>query len=268
MLPAGITPRSFLGNDSISYSEAATLAGCEQKWAFSYVGEREESSKSAAMALGTEMHGAIQSWWPTGEYVVESEKAAWLMARYVEHYSADQMYGMTELLEAEKPFAVPLGEPFAGHLFGFFDGLIQVQGIVPHEGLWLHEIKTMAQWTRLKQLPVDLQVSLYIWAARQSGFPVRGVMFDAIRTQQWVRGPERPTTESFERVWVQRTDDELDAAVSQMYSALALRDQLRGDDDGARAPLKNIGQNCDWCFHVSKCFGLEVTLLDESTDSQ
>lgn len=265
ILPGPLEPRAFLGADSLSYSEAATLAGCEAKWNFSYVGERPESAKSAAMARGTEMHNLVQHWWPTGEILpTEDETAAWLMERYARHYAADQQYQMVELLEVERPFAVPLGEPWDGHLFGFFDGSARVQGIVPHEGLWLYEIKTMGQWERLKQLPVDLQVSLYIYAARASGLPVRGVLFDAIRTQRWSRGPERPTSESFERVWIERTQEELDAAVEQMYSALALRDGLTGRRP--RTPLKNVGQGCSWCQHRSACFGQEVTLVDESDD--
>lgn len=263
LLPADISPRAFLGADSLSYSEAATLAGCEAKWHYSYVGEREDSPKSAAMARGSELHRLIQHWWPTGEILpTEDETAAWLLERYAQQYQSDQQYQMIELLEVERPFAVDLGAPWSGHLFGFMDGVARVQGLVPHEGLWIYEIKSMAQWTRLDQLPVDMQVSLYIWAARQSGLPVRGVIYDAVRTQRWVKGPERPTSESFQRVWVERTDDEINDAVEQMYSAIALRDGLTGRRP--RKPLKNIGQNCSWCFHQSACFGLEVTLLDES----
>lgn len=266
MILTDLSPRSFLGPDSISYSEAATLAGCEAKWQYSYVGERPESAKSAAMARGTEMHSLVQHWWATDETLeTEDETAAWLMERYVDHYYGDRQY--VELLEAERPFAVKLPAPYDGHLFGFFDGLLQVNGIAAplfqaRDGLWLYEIKTMAQWERLKQIPVDLQVSLYIWAARQSGLPVRGVLFDAIKTQRWTRGPERPTAESFERVWIERTDDELDAAVAQMHSALALRKAL-----ALRAPLKNVGQSCSWCYHRAACYGQAVTLLDESPDS-
>lgn len=261
ILPAGLEPRAFLGEDSLSYSEAATLAGCEQKWFMSYVGEREEQTKSAALARGTEMHRLTQHWAMTGEVLqTEDETSEWLLDRYVRHYagSRDQI----KMLAVEIPFAIPLGAPWDGHLFGFWDGLAEVDDLLrDRSGLWLDEKKTMKDWQRLEQLPVDLQTKLYVWTARKSGLPVRGVIFDAMRTQRWTRGPERPTAESFERVWIEPTDEEIGAAVEQMYSALALRDGLTGRRP--RRPLKNVGSHCSWCFHKAACYGQEVVLVDE-----
>lgn len=266
MIFSDLSPRAFLGPDSLSYSEAATLAGCERKWHYSYVGEREEQTKSAALARGTEMHRLTQHWWMTGEVLpTEDETSAWLLDRYVRHYAADYASGYVEMLQVEMPFALRLDAPWDGHVFGFIDGLARVN-LPGREGLWLDEKKTMANWERLNQLPVDMQVSLYIVAARAAGYPVRGVIFDAIRTQRWVRGPERPLEESFERVWVERTQSELDEAMEQLYSALALRDGLTGRRP--RTPLRNVGKGCSWCFFKAQCFGLEVQFLDDDTLAQ
>jgi hypothetical protein len=245
-------PRSFLGPDSISVSELAALARCEWAWNASYVGERPESAKSAAMARGTEVHRLVQHWRNTG-YVLASddEVSAWLIKRYAAHYAPTDRGIRT--LATELPYAVRLLAPYDGHLFGFIDGVVTT-----YDGMWLHEIKTMKDWSRLSQLPVDMQVSLYIWAARQSGLPVRGVMYDAIRTQRWVRGPERPTAESFERIWIERTDEQIDSALEQLHSALDLRWSLT-----ERAPLKNIGQACSWCPHIAACYDLAIEILDD-----
>lgn len=255
ILPADLEPRAFLGKDSLSYSEAATLMACEQKHFYSYQMEREEQTKSAALARGTETHRVLQHLWRTGEILpTEDETVAWLLDRYVQHYDG----GRLDVVAIEQPFAVSLGEPWDGHLFGFVDGLVRVDG-----ELWAMELKTMKDWQRLEQLPVDLQVSLYVWSLRQSGIPVRGVLFDAVRTQRWKRGTERPTAESFERIRIERTAEELDAAVEQLYSALALRDGLTGRRP--RVPLKNIGSHCSWCFHRAVCFNQTVNILDDDT---
>jgi hypothetical protein len=267
ILPADLSPRAFLGTDSLSYSEAATLASCEMKHFYSYQCEREEQTKSAALARGTEMHRLTQHWALTGEILPsEDETSAWLMDRYARHYAGTR--DQIKMLAVEIPFAMKLDAPWDGHVFGFWDGLAEVSGVVinddPKDGLWLDEKKTMADWRRLGQLPVDLQVSLYIARARQAGHPVRGVIFDAMRTQRWVRGPERPLVESFERVWIERSQEKLDDALEQMYSALALRDGLTGRRP--RKPLRNVGQACDWCFFKTQCYGLTVELVDESDD--
>lgn len=245
-------PRSFLGPASISVSEIGSLAACEMKWHLSYgQAERPEQSQSAAMARGTEVHRLVQHWRLTGGVLPsEDEMAAWLIGRYAEHYTHDRW----TVHAIEQPFAVKL-DGWNGHLFGFFDGLIETNA------LWLHEIKTMARWDRLAQLPVDRQVSLYIWAARQSGIPVKGVCFDAIRTHRPVR-KELPLAESFERVWIERTDEELAEAVVELESALHLRDSIQAPLH--RRPIRNVGSNCSWCSVVTDCFGIEVDVLPES----
>lgn len=257
ILPAGLEPRAFLGADSISYSELGSLARCEWAWNASYVGERPEQSQSAAMARGTELHRLVQHWGRTGEVLPsEDDTAAWLIGRYADHYAADFLH--VDVGAVEQPFAVRL-PGWDGHLFGFMDGIVMVSGLVPKEGLWIWEVKSMKDWSRLSQLPIDRQVSLYIWAARQSGLPVRGVMYDAIRTQRWVRGPERPTAESFERIWIERTDEQLADAVSELRSALTLRAGLT-----ERQPVRNIGTNCSWCFHLSSCYGQTFEFLEDA----
>ena len=67
LLPSDLSPRAFLGADSLSYSEAATLAGCEMKHWYSYQNEREEQTKSVALVRGTEVHRLVQHLWVTGE---------------------------------------------------------------------------------------------------------------------------------------------------------------------------------------------------------
>lgn len=273
MLPA-IDHRTLLGPDAISYSELSTLGQCEQKHVLSYGVEREPSEPTKAMALGTEMHRLIQLWWRTGEVAAsENDTAAWLIKRYVEHYSDNRL--KAELVAVEQSFATPL--PWGGYVFGFIDLVLRIEG-----DIWLGEIKTMGR-DSMSYLRNSHQLTIYQWAmeqaAEQFGGPTdrpRGVLLDGILTQRiadveegaaYKSGPrkgqlkKRPTVaDSFRREWITRSPQEIQRALGELFAACMVRRQLRAQ---IRPPIRNIGQACSYCFFAAECLGETVELLPE-----
>lgn len=270
LLPAFKDAREFLGRDALSYSEMQSLSHCENKWALTYnTKDREHYPGTPQMELGTELHRLLNLWWGHGAppwTETEDETAAWLMDRYDEHYMAEGAPLM--MLATNVPFAVKY---FGTWMFGWFDGIVK-----NHETgeLWVAEFKSMGNWTKLNQLPKDKQVSLYIYAARCSGYKVKGVMFDALNTTHWKTeegeiyksGPKKgqpkdfhPAADSFRREWVERDDEEMIEFLCEVESFIARRRELYWYDS---VPIRNVGQACDWCPVQATCFGIDLELIE------
>lgn len=247
--------RAFLGQDAISFSELSSLSVCEKMWNLQYGTEKQPKDRgTGGMWLGTEFHRLYEHWWHTGEILPsEMPKADWLIDRYSRYYAGDRKN--VRLLGTEIPFAVQLD--WGPYLFGYLDSIFEVKR-GEHRGLWVGECKTMDKWDRLKQLPVDMQVTLYGIAARMSGVPVRGVMFDAVRSFQWK--VEHPLAESFERLWITRTEKQQDEAMAELRSATTVRQQLTA---GERTPLRAIGAGCTRCRVKVACYDLAVEIISE-----
>lgn len=255
ILPAGLEPRSFLGQDAISFSEIGTLARCEQAWVYSYDTEREDSGASKAMQLGTDTHALWGAWHTGQDSTSENETALWLMRRYAEHYSKDGL----SIVDVELPVAAKL--PAGPYFFGFVDGL----GYYRRE-LWAVELKTTQTLSNAEYLERTLQTRLYVWALRQMGIPVVGALLDVIRSYKPVR-KELLLSESFERRWTRYSDAQLVPAVAEALAAVEVRKQLRGQSVCTpRVALKNIGSACSWCNAQAACFGLDVEIADPSDD--
>lgn len=261
ILPADLKPRSFLGEDAISFSEIGTLARCEKAWQYSYTGEREESSPSKAMALGTDTHARWGDYHMYGTVPLpsegETETSAWLMQRYAEHYGASDK-GL-KCIDVEVPVVAQL--PGGSNFFGFADALFSYK-----RKLWVGELKTTQSLSNAEFLSRQLQTRLYVWAFRQMGVPVAGAMLDVIRSFRPVR-KELPLADSFDRRWLPYTDAELVPAVAEAMSAVMVRKQLQGMGDMPRVPLKNIGSSCSWCYHCAACFDLDVGEVIEADEA-
>lgn len=273
ILPPFKDAREFLFPIALSYTELSTLSACEKRWKLTYdATDRESYPATPQMELGTELHNLLNLWWGHGspDFRIEgtSETAAWLMDRYDEHYMGKS--GL-QMLETNVPFAV---KAFGVWLFGWFDGLL----LDENGDLWIAELKSMGDWSRMHQLPIDKQISLYIYAARRSGLDVQGVMFDALLTTHWKTGPDEvyksgprkgqpkeyhPAADSFRREWVVRTVEEMEEFEEELTSAMARRGDLRYN---IYAPVRNVGRNCSWCPVMPQCMGIEIELTDQPVD--
>lgn len=290
ILPADIDIRSAIGPRALSYSEANTLAKCEMLHELTYGRpERERSAPSWRMELGTEIHAMWGAFWLTGVVPpTENETAAWVMARYAKVYGAQRNHGLIRMLSNELPFSSPLA-------FGFIDGLLEVTGLGPEkEGLWGAELKSTGSIDDILHLEHSLQLPTYHLALLDAGYDVRGVLLDVVETDgkdalesqdsaykrhraagksvaeaKELKKTDRlsvelPLDESFTRTWVTFTDEQLAEAKASLEAVDDVRSQLRN----GRQPLRAINpMNCRGCSVIAECYGIQVSILDESPDS-
>jgi hypothetical protein len=129
-------------------------------------------------------------------------------------------------------------------LYCRLDLLIEVNG-----HLWVIDHKANKNLPSNKELDLDDQMPLYIWAMRQQGYPVRGAQFNIARTYQ----TKQPQTLDgrFQRLWAYRSDDELETVRREAIETLVER--YRPDATHGRHPDP---MNCKWrCPYVEACIG-------------
>jgi hypothetical protein len=294
ILPAGLEIRSVLGK-SLSYSEANTLSGCENRHALTYGRpDRERPAASWRMDLGTDIHSMWGHWWLTGDVrPTENDIAKWVMDRYAKVYGAQRNHGLVKMLAHEVPFAYQLAD--GTWVFGWIDGLIEVTGMGPElEGLWGAELKSTSAIDNILHLEHSLQLPTYVIALQDAGYPVRGILLDVAKTDgkdqlesqdsaykrhraagasvaeaKELKKTDRlsvelPLDESFRRTWRTFTPEQLAGAREELESAAHVRDELAA----GRRPRRNVSPfSCKGCQVIADCFGLTVQILDGPSGS-
>lgn len=299
-------------SDVTGFSELATLAVCEARWAYRYR-DAEPQEPGGARYFGTQMHDLCGSWWIGGDVQERAEtdlheltqngwedaqRAAWLYDRYKRYYGKDRSNGFVRVVATE----LQLQRTLPGtdiEIRSTIDQVVQLKGA----GLWAVERKTMADWSRLDTLEVDPQVSIYLWQLREAGWPVRGLLYDAIKTYRWVptqptqkelkelhprhigsetttdwterikllqalpeNQHERPLEDSFRQEWLDRQPHHTEQALNEVYAATKRRRELLSGDH----PIRNVGMNCKRCDHKVRCwselgFAQEYQLASEES---
>lgn len=240
----------------IRFSEANAIAACEKKWSLEYR-EGVVYDPSPAMGLGTIMHRLCEQWWETSAwrtfydtmhatepYLTDDDRwetAHWLMNRYVEHYTP--MWSQVKVRKHELELSAQFGDvTVVGHLDGIYEW---------EDKLWLIERKTMSNFEpRMSQLWVDPQLSLYYWLAQENGLDVYGIWYDAIKTYRWKTG-KHPASDSFEQAFIDRTEHQVNVALTQLNSIIDRRLDLV---DGGAVATYNIGPLCNGCVFRGPCF--------------
>jgi hypothetical protein len=251
----------------VSHTELSTLAQCEMKWHLRYR-EGLKSDESAALILGRLIDATAAAFWrgddwrtvlreaiaeegadPTridldaldgSEGMEVAAKANWLMQRYDRHY-ADlrrqvKVVGQQLDLRAKLPGSTQTYQ-------AIIDDVWELYG-----DLWVVERKTYGRRDRLELVEVDPQLTNNLWVARENGIDAVGVVFDGIYTYRWV-GP-RPDSESFDLLWLDRTDDHISAAHREVKALASRRLALRR---GAQ-PIRNVSPLCKSCGNRETCF--------------
>lgn len=164
--------------------------------------------------------------------------------------------------EVEVEFEVPLPE-VTTHLVGRIDLIVEYLG-----HLYIVDHKSSRNLPNQKELELDDQTPLYVWAVRQYGYPVRGAILSYSRTQQL----KRPMNEDerFRRESIWRSDYELEVVVRE--AAQSIQMAYAPNQAHERHPDP---QMCKWrCPYLDPCLGgrkaehLEVEILRASQFTQ
>lgn len=178
----------------ISYSMTNVAKQCWKKYYWKYVECLEPIDQGHALKLGIIVHDAFYGYYMGGDpqtinkmieesfedelsKVEESDKESIHLLKAVAQgmwncFPKDRLVFQSIL--PEHPFSIDFnGMPVEGRL----DGLVQKDGL-----WWVREVKTtsLSQRAFSERMNVSEQALLYIWAARKMGFPVQGVVYDAL----------------------------------------------------------------------------------------
>jgi len=147
-----------------------------------------------------------------------------------------------EIIEVETAFEIPLLDTGIT-LTGRIDLVVKAW-----RHLWVVDHKAVKTIPNDRELDLDDQTPLYIWAMRQAGYDVRGAILSFSRYQQLKRA--MTMEERFRRESIYRADDELDSVVRD---AAATVFAAREDERRERHPDTMM---CKWrCPYVEACIG-------------
>lgn len=156
--------------------------------------------------------------------------------------------GMT-FVATELPFDLPVPGVQGVRIRGFIDGMISqpVDDVRAHDRLLIVEDKTMSRWGREDQVPFDLQLNVYLWAARQLNGRVDGAVFEAISTYAYKNGtPEI----RFKRLFLDY-DERLVSRTMQDVARVARR--MKAVMKNPNLVVRNVGDACTYCDYRRQC---------------
>lgn len=147
-----------------SFSSLSRQDGCKRKAMFSTIMGKFRK-KTDALTFGTAFHSALENGLDAGSRELRKEglhdQIPLLNEMWMRQTSFMASQGI-EVLDHEIPFEIALeglSEPFRGYI----DGLAMWR-----DKVWLLEFKT-ARYIDVNHVPVDSQVTAYLWACRETG---------------------------------------------------------------------------------------------------
>lgn len=261
-LPQGTGERAGRGRSSaglhLSASGYERLGRCEAQWLYAR-DDTEELVPGEPLKLGKLMHRFVQEWWQTGVWDVDAalaEHPAWrpgyelpaefkradaLMGGYVAQYGAERAAGDWRPEAIELEFDVPLALGVGLH--GYLDGLFRRQDGT----LWVWELKTMSRWNRMDRVPFEVQPQTYLYAARELGYPVVGVLWDAVSTYEYKDGIGPG---SFRRLELPYNPALVDWTMENYGRAAKRAKAIVKNPDLA---VRSVGDACTWCPARPNC---------------
>lgn len=151
----------------------------------------------------------------TGHQTPEQELVEWMYRGYVDHFKLDPDW---KILGVEFPAEVWL--PTERGTRSSFRLKMKIDVVVRDTsaggGIWLVDHKTCKNLPKGKELDLDDQFGLYVWGMRARGNDVRGVIYNAVRTER-LKTREMVAKERFVRKYTVRTQAELNTIAVEAY---------------------------------------------------
>jgi len=180
-----ITPRS-----EFDYTMMSSFLTCRRKYRFRHVEGLVSKYEAMAPAFGSAIHKALDTWYAgkgidaaitvfKTEFKEDLEidgKRTWAMGEWIlKNYEDKYQDQPFKVIRTEHEFCLEL--PNKNKLIGRIDKIIDWEG-----ALWVMDHKTTSQLgaSFFKKHTPNMQFDGYIWAAKQEGYNVQGVLVDAI----------------------------------------------------------------------------------------
>jgi hypothetical protein len=268
----------------VSFSELDSIRQCLLKAHLAYKERWRPETASAALSRGKLFHSVMEAHYNAKATTLDSggvsragsasdvltaaseseetELVHWMYDGYQDCYGEDEQW---EILAVEQRVEDWLRTPSGGRssfkLKGFVDLLIRDHSA--GGGLWIVDHKTCRELPKQKALDFDDQFGIYMWLMRRQGLDIRGVIYNACRTNKLKR--EMSLSERFKREYTTRTDIELETmaaeALETFKSAYGVgvrgrsKQGAKGTQEGGTLPPRSPDPDrCGWrCPFTESC---------------
>lgn len=260
---------------TVSNSRLACFRRCPRKYKYRYVDHLASESKSPALVLGSTVHKGLEVLYQMetielspqqraenamkayDEEVarVATEMAAAgggdserfekdsYMGRQMLKYYLEEIFPTDDFTPVSSEMKLEVRVPNPGGKFswctfiGFIDALVERDG-----KLYIMEHKT-AKDLKVDHLITDTQVTQYIWALRQMGYPVEGVYYNILRKVDPFSTRSKGPYHYREAVF--RNDDEIAQQERELYNTYMAMKHV--DRYGYyRNPTRDCTWDCDY----------------------
>lgn len=183
------------GRSIVTHSMIKSFRRCPRQTLYKQVERLKPRSVSKPLKRGTWIHALLECYYTGGDWLVEHKK--WtarfnklfveeqdalgdlpreikqLMQSYFWHYRDDEDW-ITHEIEFTIETELPNGQLYRG----------KVDALVENDyGLYIVDHKSHKQLPDLTNRLLDPQSVLYVWAARREGIPVKGFIWNYIKTE-------------------------------------------------------------------------------------
>lgn len=253
----------------LSHTSLSTFRRCKMRYKWGYLDDHAPPPGKGLMMGGTG-HVALGAWYKAISEEVPSEEASTLalkaasdrLTEYEKEVGEPQDKIWEDLavileryfewaLEKDDFRAYEIEHRFELEiddfvLIGYIDGLVE-RSNGTH---WLLEHKFNKQ-VSTKHLELDPQVSLYMMAARASGFDISGVFYNVIRTT--IKG--KAQTEPVVRLPVFRNNEGLEQIV--LETVYQMREMREFHETVGEKAYRNPTRECSWdCGFFNACLAM------------
>jgi predicted RecB family nuclease len=177
------------------------------------------------------------------------ERVQWMYDGYLEHYGVDPNWKVIAVEHKLEEFLpTDKGGTSRIKLKGTIDLIVKDREM---GGLWIVDHKTCKNLPKGRETDLDDQFGIYQWLLRKRGNDIRGIIYNAVRTEK-LKTRDMDSDERFKRIITVRTDRELDSIAVEAYQHLrrAWTDGLAGTP----APRSPNGDTCRWrCDYTEVC---------------
>ncbi len=179
-----------MSKSELDYTMMSTFNTCRRKFDYRFNRGLVGQTGATAPDFGKGVHCGLDSWYVTRDvdqaigmfkknYKEQPEvddKRTWKMGEWIlKNYDTTYQDQPWKLVQSEQSFEIPL--PNGNKHIGRIDKIVDWDGM-----LWVVDHKTTSQLgaSYFKMAEPNLQFLGYVWAARQMGYQVVGVIVDAI----------------------------------------------------------------------------------------
>lgn len=253
----------------LSHTSLSTFRRCKMRYKWGYLDNYTPPAGPALVKGGTG-HVGLGAWYPAianaktfnkakdialkaasdklAEYEREAENEmgdiwddiAVILPRYFDWALENDDFQAQEI---EYKFEIELDD-FV--LIGFLDGIVERN----NGTLWLLEHKFTKQ-VRVKHLELDPQISLYMLAARMSGFDIRGVFYNVVRTTLGGKAVEEPVV----RLPVFRNNEGLEKIATE--TIYQMREMRKFHEQNGKYAYRSTTMDCSWdCGFFNACLAM------------